>query len=487
MKTRRVLSLVSAVVIGCLFTPGAARAVLVSTFDHDGNGFASGAGADAHVSENSPGSLYGNAIEITIRNSTGSQQQYAYYRFDLSAVNKGQAKSVKLQVYDYRFDWGSGELDNDTFDVWVLNNEALDTWPEAGVSWNAAPGHTAAAPPLDGPDLNSDATHLGSFTYHQHGSGPWNLPVAVSGLTNAVRNDTNDLLTLMIVGPAGNATAFRTGTKETNRLSLKTNTPIPVGSAATRLQVLTNTKVVTTFDHDGDGLASGNGADSWISENSKTSNYGTSTSVRFRDNAGSNHQDVGYMRFDLSAVEPEEIAEAQLQLYDYRFSEGNLMNGRQFRVWGLVNEADDSWIESGTGGLTWNNAPGHTDDGLPFDDPDMDADAVFLGTFTFHSQDPTNGWSEPIDLPGLADFLRSDTNDMATLMITGPQGFGSLFYMGSKESVFDRRINGPVAIPLGTIAPRLLLTVPEPSALALLGLGLSGLGFLGRRRRSQPA
>ncbi len=475
-----------------LFAALPVDAAIISTFDHNGSGFASGTGADAYVNENAPGSRYGGAVEVQMRNvpdpgGTSGQFQMPYYRFDLSAIEKSQALSAKLQVYDYRYG-GSGQLDNQNIQVWALNNESLDGWAETGattgINWTSAPGRTDNGVAFDGPDFNSDATLLGTFKFTRAGTTPWSLPFEVSGLVDLVRNDTNNQLTLMFVGPTS-GTLFRTGSKESIRTSLWIEDPIPTGSAATRLHVETNTTIISTYDHNGDGFASGNGADTYITENVPSQNYGTLSNFQFRDQPGaSGQQQVGYVRFDISAFGGKVPVEAQLQLYDYRFDETAKLDGRVLTIWGLQNGPLDGWAESGTGGITWEAAPGHADDGIAFNGPDFNSDAVLLGNVTFASQESTNGWSIPLDVPGLAEFIAADTTGLVTLMITASSP-GTLFYAGSKESASTSRTSG-VAIPLGTIAPRLLLTVPEPGSWSLLLVSAMALaGFRFPRRRGQ--
>ncbi len=250
--------------------------------------------------------------------------------------------------------------------------------------------------------------------------------------------------------------------------------------------------VVSTFDHSDDGLASGNGADTWIVELEPDTNRGAARDMRLRDRPD-NQQEYLYVRFDLSAIDTSQWDNALFQLYDYRFSEGNLMNGRAFHVWALTDEAQDGWNESGAGGITWNGAPGHLDDGIALDDADFDGNAVFLDSITFLNQSSlsgslTSGWNVPTEVSGLWDYIRQDTNDQITLMITAPVGVGSLFYAGTKETVQDRRIVGALgepinAVPLGSLAPRLTF-VPEPSAVLLLLLGVC-LVVPARRRRDR--
>lgn len=240
--------------------------------------------------------------------------------------------------------------------------------------------------------------------------------------------------------------------------------------------------IVSTYDENGDGVASGAGADTYIDDTAPSKNYGATGWMCLRhqptlDASGHRYQQVVYTRFDLSAIDTTQVADAKLQVYDFRFNGAGRMSGYEYWVWALKDQSPvslDAWQETS---LTWENAPGRSDDGIPSDDPDFDTNnAICLGSFRFAQETPDSGWSVPIGGLGLLDAIRSDTDDRVTLMIAGKQEANTLFYLGTKESVFDRLDTSTrVSVPVGTLAPRLLITpVPEPATawLALVGLGL---------------
>lgn len=474
--------------------------VTISTFDNTGYGFGGGDGADTSIHEGLPNSAPGAAEAVIVRNQTDSIQEVGYYRFDLSQIDKSSLRGAKLQVWDYRTPasaGGYGTLDGHTFDIWALVDESQDNWAEGSTSWNTAPGHTDDGLPFDDADFDANTAHLGTFTYSRAMAGhPLSIPADVPGLLSAIQSDTNNQLTLMMTGPAGLATAFRTGTKESERISIWTANPplaeetILPGQAATRLVLDNGTTTVTTFDHDGDGVASGGGADTFISENAPGSIYGARGDFQVRDNrpgdgSGQEIQQVGYLKFDLAAVDTSETGYAWLQLYDYRFNEGGFngqMHNQEFTVWALLDDAgQDDWDEST---VSWNDAPGHADDGNPFNGPDFTGDVVEVGKLLFESETTAHGWGAPSLQMNLVPLIQNDTDGLLTLMITGPRsGTGALFYLGSKESVLNARINNQ-AIPAGLIAPRLILArVPEPSAAVLACMGALLAVFGTRRRR----
>ncbi len=238
---------------------------------------------------------------------------------------------------------------------------------------------------------------------------------------------------------------------------------------------------VTTFDHDGDGVVSGSGADAHVFESSPNTTGNGAMKVRTQNSLS--HLEVGFMRFDLSSVDANTITNAKLGIYDFRFDESPV-NGRNFEVYGVTNQSLDNWSETG---ITWNNAPGITDDGTPFNNIDVNGDALLLGSFTY-SGSGNDGFSSEISLAGLTSFIQNDNNNQVTLILTRiDDGADTLHHLGSKElSTLSRLDSSPVL--LGSLAPQLILdgaefsdpVVPEPSSCLLMALALA---FSLRRRK----
>ncbi|MDX2174848.1 MAG: glycosyl hydrolase family 28-related protein [Candidatus Sumerlaeia bacterium] len=206
-------------------------------------------------------------------------------------------------------------------------------------------------------------------------------------------------------------------------------------------------RAISTFDHDSDSLASGNGADARVTSNGDAgNNFGGLVGIRARFN--DIFASVAYVRFDVSDLQPPtEHAEFSLEIST---TNTGLISPWTFNVFGLVEspsygagELDEFWLEgAGTGTaanpgeITWNNAPGLTGGGGAYDsigdtgggvDP---AHTDFLGTFTLRQ-----GVREVVRMrsAALADFLNADTNGVATLIVTRVDFTANSIDFASKE------------------------------------------------------
>ncbi len=127
------------------------------------------------------------------------------------------------------------------------------------------------------------------------------------------------------------------------------------------------------------------------------------------------NQRKGYFAFDLSSLAGREIAEARFILDVERSGLGFLamVPDSRFAVYGLLDESADGWDEQS---LLWETAPANTSEGNTLD-PNR---VVKLGTFDI----PRGAGGEPRSISGdaLADFLNSDTNAVATLIVVRETG-----------------------------------------------------------------
>lgn len=95
------------------------------------------------------------------------------------------------------------------------------------------------------------------------------------------------------------------------------------------------TDVVSTWDHSGDGSASGTGADTTVEEHAPTASYGTSDRlfVRYNSDLAQQRNSITALRFDLSQMNALEEGEVLgLELFDLRFSESNKADGQSFHL-----------------------------------------------------------------------------------------------------------------------------------------------------------
>lgn len=211
-----------------------AGTLTITTFDHDGDGSASGIGADIFVDENSPNNP-GGSDAIKVRTNTVAQHiQVTYMRFDLSFVNDLNVTDAKLKLYDYRFDESPAQ--NRQYSIYGMTNSSLDNWGETAISWNNAPGITDDGIAFNGVDFNSDALHLGTFTFINSDQAGFSTDISLSGLANFINNDDNRFVTLMMAHVEdGRDTLFYFGSKESNHYSRTSSTTVAIGSLAPQL------------------------------------------------------------------------------------------------------------------------------------------------------------------------------------------------------------------------------------------------------------
>jgi|GEM_PF-758305 len=228
---------------------------------------------------------------------------------------------------------------------------------------------------------------------------------------------------------------------------------------------------ITTEDDDQDGLPSGNGADSQVSQGGGAGerNYGGSEGLAVRNDVGPFDRKA-YIRFDLNTIN-DNIDEAVLRL-DIATSNSGVITGRTYNVFGLDNGGvGEDWVEgiqdNDTGNpedITNNNAPGNISAGGGTYDAVNDvgggvdpAVTTFLGTFN-----PTPRQRDIVEFrsQALTDFLNTQVSSVSgatddrlyTFIITRVETGASLISFASKENT-DRvaptlYINSGALLPL---------------------------------------
>jgi len=244
--------------------------------------------------------------------------------------------------------------------------------------------------------------------------------------------------------------------------------------------------------------------DTWVREDNPTSNRNGNDQMNLRTDIDADDNDAILLRFDLSSLSGPQVGATTLRLFWQRTttdSEGKIM-----KVYGLNEGAprettwlDDNVIYGEVGNPTADDAPGLIPDGIfPGDNPNNPGGDGSLvngpGEFTLgHSE------ADIYDLDEAnTTFLGEVVTDAAVQL--SPQDFVSTdltsFINGKTNGEVtlllfrDQTTSGhqlrfiPSEVAIGASMPGLsptLLFAPEPTSLALLGLG--GLVFAAVRRR----
>ncbi len=163
--------------------------------------------------------------------------------------------------------------------------------------------------------------------------------------------------------------------------------------------------------------AFGRGADTYLTNDSQQGpNTNTGTEIRMRAwrQLANTRCKIGYIRFDIEGVAGD-FSNATLTLH-YTYMKGGQST---VTVYGVIDGPDDFWIESGTGGITYNTAAGVLPTTLGNYLIDT-AKAVQLGTFISPGVQtlPFSVTTNPATL-NLASFLAADTNGLVTFFFIG--------------------------------------------------------------------
>lgn len=217
--------------------------------------------------------------------------------------------------------------------------------------------------------------------------------------------------------------------------------------------------------------ANGSGADTYVANDdgsqSPDGNFGTENRMRIRVN-GTNRVKIAYIRFDLSNVLLNPT-NAYLKFETTYMKSG----GKSVNVYGLTDNKLDYWIESGTGGITFNTAPGQVLPAAPGTYTLDTTKTTLLGTFaTSTTAAPVILTTSPASL-NLADFLRSDTNGLVTLLLIGQDDETEL---ATKENTTAGITFPTLVLPdSNDIVAR--ATAPVPASYATVSTGLNTLSW----------
>ncbi len=338
--------------------------------------------ADAVIKDASPSTNYGVNTSLTV---DSSPVQQILMKFDVSGLSNYSVESAKLRLYSTAGSNATGG---------IFYQTANTSWIESGtggVAWNTAPVANATPIINVGPisnniwvevDLTSIITSDGQYgfriisnnsdgaSYNSRESST-NNPELVLKVTRSGGEPSTTPSIAPTITPTFTSTTVSTSTPTptftSTSVSISTNTPTFTSTVApintptsTRTPMFTpsytpthtpsHTPTVTfsptpTTPSDLTTLIFHPSADAMIKEAFPSINYGVNTSLT----VDSSPVQQILMKFDVSGLSNYSVESAKLRLYA---TAGSNATGGIF-----YQTANTSWIESGTGGVTWNTAP----------------------------------------------------------------------------------------------------------------------------------
>jgi hypothetical protein len=257
--------------------------------------------ADAYVAGDVTSTNYGNS---SLLKADGSPDYRSYIRFNVGELN-GTVTNATLRLY-------TSTSSATGYQVHHVNTQS---WEEGSLNFGNAPGV---------------GTLIGSSG--KFASGSWTSVDVTSLITG------NGVYDLAITNTTSTAFYFNSRDASLHRPELIIQTSSGVVTS-TPTSTSTETAITT-------GILMFNAeADARVNQASATTNYGTSTTLQVDGDAGVAL--VSFIRFTTNGIGAP-IQSVKLRIY---CTTNGTVNGPAIYL------ADNNWIESGTGGVTWNTQP----------------------------------------------------------------------------------------------------------------------------------
>jgi hypothetical protein len=215
------------------------------------------------------------------------------------------------------------------------NNTVLNTSTFDNVSlWGGTPNHPpqiSISKPANGTSHNSGSNVVIETTTSDKDGFFVISKVEFYANGNLIATDTSEPYTYTWTSPAAGTYAITARAIDNENAS----------TFSSPISVLVNQTGITTLNPTADTYV----RDGFVAG----SNFGTSSSLDVSASATTNENRHGYLKFDLSSI-PSTFASAKLRVYGKLSSTGS-------QTIGAYPVTDTTWIESGTGSMTWNNKP----------------------------------------------------------------------------------------------------------------------------------